>query len=368
MPVIVIAAGGTGGHMFPAQALAESLLSVENGNWSVALSTDTRGATYAERFPQHTRIRVTKAARIQTGLIAKVGLPAKLVHRIVDEIKWMRQIKPDVVIGFGGYPSFPALSAARFLGIPRLIHEQNSVLGRVNRLFAPSVKTIACGFPLTNVPRRHASVVVTGNPLRQSVIDAANDGTAIEIGNRDTFNVLCFGGSQGARIFSTLIPDMLMDLSEEFRARLHLTLQVRQEDQSDIEVRLEKAGLANYDLAPFFEDMPRRISKADLVIARAGASTLAEITAIGRPSFLVPLPTAMDDHQTANARALVEAEAAKLFVQSNISSLAMAREIEALTPEELQNMAAAAKTLGKPAATHHLAQLVQHAVRERQIP
>jgi len=359
MPTLVIAAGGTGGHMFPAQALAEVL---QSEGWKVALSTDVRGSVYTKNFLQETDIRVANAARFGGGMLAKVGLPIKLVRSVLSEIRWMRQINPDVVIGLGGYPSFPALSAARLLRVPSLIHEQNSVLGRANRLFASSVKTVACGLPLIRAPQK-AKTLITGNPLRQSALSAIQAYDAPS--DQGPFNVLCFGGSQGASVFSTLIPDMLRHMSSEMRGRVDLTLQVRPDDCDSVKTLLQSYALRRFDVEPFFSDMPQRIAQAHLVIARAGASTLAEITAIGRPAFIVPLPTAMDDHQTANATALEQAGAAKVYKQAQLTAQILARDIEALTPDALKNMATAAKTLGKLDATQRLAALVKSIVKER---
>lgn len=350
MPKLVIAAGGTGGHMFPAQALAHVM---QDRGWQVALSTDRRGATYTQYFSEDTQIRIMNVARIDGGIAAKLTLPFRLLRSIVSELCWMRAFSPDVVIGLGGYPSFPALSAARFLRIPSLIHEQNSVLGRVNRIFSSSVKTIACGLPLTRPPS-NARVVLTGNPLRQTVLEAVTDYVP-----SDTFNLLCFGGSQGASIFATLIPQMIDHLPKDFQQRLSVTLQAREADQGQAADALKKNALHSFEVAPFFQNMPQRIAKSDLVICRGGASTLAEITAIGRAALIVPLPSAMDDHQTTNAQSLAKAGAAVVYPQDTLDSKQLAHDIMQITPDILKKMATAARGLGKPNATQELACLVQ---------
>jgi UDP-N-acetylglucosamine--N-acetylmuramyl-(pentapeptide) pyrophosphoryl-undecaprenol N-acetylglucosamine transferase len=361
MPMLIIAAGGTGGHMFPAQAIAESL--VKQG-WTVALSTDPRGAKYATQFPDAVTVRVADAARMGAGILSKLKLPAQLIKSVLSERAWMRSMKPDVVIGLGGYPSFPALSAARLLGIPSLIHEQNSVLGRVNRMFASSVETILCGLPLIRHPKK-ASVVVTGNPLRQSVLDAVTEYDPPQADG--VFNVLCFGGSQGASVFATLIPQVISFLPQSFRARLSLTLQVPESEKKQVQETLQQYGLHGMEVAPFFKDLPKSMAKAHLVIARGGASTLAEITAMGRPSFIIPLPNAMDDHQTANAQTLAQVGAATVYPQHTLTPERLAQDIMKLSADDLKKMATSAKTLGKVAATEHLVMIIKSMVKEKTV-
>lgn len=355
-PLLVIAAGGTGGHMFPAQALAEEMLS---RGWRVKLSTDARGMRYAGGFPEAVTRRSLSAATFSRGGIkAKLVAPFRIGWGIVEAVQWFGFDKPAVVAGFGGYPALPALAGAMYHRRPRLIHEQNGVLGRVNKLFAARVDALTCGvFPVTNAPAG-AHMIDMGNPIRDAVKAAmAQEYRAPGDGPLD---LLIFGGSQGASVFAELIPAALAELPLELRDRLRITQQVRGVEIAAVSAIYKTAGV-EAELAEFFDDMPRRLANAHLVICRAGASTVSELTAIGRPSVLVPYPAAMDDHQTANAMPLADAGAAVLAQESGLTGAALAGHIRAILsdPAQATAMATAAKAMGRPAAASDLADLVE---------
>ncbi|MFN3614574.1 MAG: UDP-N-acetylglucosamine--N-acetylmuramyl-(pentapeptide) pyrophosphoryl-undecaprenol N-acetylglucosamine transferase, partial [Rubrimonas sp.] len=291
--------------------------------------------------------------------LALLTAPLALLRGTLAARADFRADPPAVVAGFGGYPAFPALAAATWLKLPRLIHEQNGVLGRVNRLFAPRVDAVACGtWPLKNPPAA-ARLIDMGNPVRPAV--AALAGGVYQPPEADgPVDLLVFGGSQGAGSFSRLIPQALAAMDPAARARLRLTQQARAEDMDALRLRLSDLGVTA-EIAPFFPDMPERLARAHLVVARAGASTVAELAAIGRPAVLIPYPAAMDDHQTANARALAQAGAAVVEAESGLTGEGLAAHLARLTaaPSELAAMAAAAAGRGRPDAAERLADLVE---------
>ncbi|MCI4661351.1 MAG: undecaprenyldiphospho-muramoylpentapeptide beta-N-acetylglucosaminyltransferase [Neomegalonema sp.] len=360
--LLVIAAGGTGGHMFPAQSLAQEML---RRGWRVALSSDDRGLRYAGGFPEAVERHEVKAATFaRGGLMGKAKAPFTILAGVSETIDWFKRERPAAVAGFGGYPSLPALGAAWRLGIPRLIHEQNGVLGRVNRIFATRVDALACGVqPVSNAPKG-ARLTFTGNPIRD---DARKLASAAYAGPdaAGPLDLLVFGGSQGASVFAEQVPAALKLLPAAMRARLRLTQQVREAELAGVMETYRQAGIAA-ELAPFFDQMPRRIAEVHLVICRAGASTIAEVTAIGRPSILAPYPAAMDDHQTANARALVESGAAILMPDAQMTPQKLAETIGPLLLDanRLAYMARAAQHLGRPHAAEALGDLVEKIARK----
>ena len=354
--LLVIAAGGTGGHMFPAQALAEEMLS---RGWRVKLSTDERGMRYAGGFPEEVPRRALSAATFaRGGIAAKLAAPFRIAWGVIEACKWFAHDRPDCVAGFGGYPALPALAGAMYHSIPRLIHEQNGVLGRVNKVFAARVDALTCGvYPVSNAPKG-ANMIDMGNPIRDAVKAAME--TPYAPPGDGPITLLVFGGSQGASVFANLIPSALAALPEDLRARLRITQQARPVEIAAVSAVYKSAGV-EAELAEFFHDMPRRIAETQLVICRAGASTVSELTAIGRPSILVPYPSAMDDHQTANARPLAEAGAAVLAQEAGLTGEGLAAHIRAILedPSHATAMAAAARQLGRPNAASHLADLVE---------
>ncbi len=354
-PLLIIAAGGTGGHMFPAQALAEDMLA---RGWRVKLSTDARGARYTQGFPEGVEIvQVASATFARGGVLAKALVPLRIVAGILGAMVQMLRDRPAVVMGFGGYPSIPALTAATLLRLPRAIHEQNGVLGRVNRVFAPRVAAVACGTWPTTLP---AGVTGqhTGNPVRASVCERAGAGY-IPPGDYP-MSVLVIGGSQGARVLSDTVPGAMALLPDALRRHIRVAQQARDEDAARVTVFYAEHGV-DAEVEPFFHDIPRRMSEAQLVISRAGASSVADITVIGRPAILIPFAAAMDDHQTANARAMADAGAAIVIPERLLTAESLADQITTILtqPEGAEAMARAAASLGKPEAASTLADLVE---------
>ncbi len=303
-PLCLIAAGGTGGHMFPAQSLAEVLLAQ---GWRVKLSTDERGARYAGAFPPEVvREVVSSATTARGGLAGKLGAPFKIAAGIMAARRAFRADRPAVVVGFGGYPTIPAMSAAWLMGIARMIHEQNGVMGRVNAGFARRVDRVACGTWPTDLPPG-VTGIHTGNPVRQAVLDMA--AAPYQAAGDGPLNLLVIGGSQGARVLSDTVPAAIAGLPDDMRDRLRVSHQARAEDAERVTEAYASAGISA-EVRPFFDDVPRRLADCQLVVSRAGASSIADITVIGRPAILIPFAAATGDHQTANARALTESGAA----------------------------------------------------------
>jgi len=358
-PLLMIAAGGTGGHMFPAQALAEHAIAA---GWRVTLSTDARGARYAGGFPQAVRIvQVSSATFARGGGLAKLAVPLRIAGGALTSLFAMLRDRPAVVVGFGGYPSIPALVAAWVLRLPRMIHEQNGVLGRVNQVFARRVDLVACGTWPTELPQG-AGAEHTGNPVRQSVLDRAGAGY-IEPGDYP-MSLLVIGGSQGARILSDVVPAAIAALPEGLRDRLRVAHQARPEDAERVSMAYSEAGI-RAEVEPFFADVPRRLSEAQLVISRAGASSVADISVIGRPAILIPFAAAAGDHQTANARALVSADAAILIPESALTVETLAGQINTILshPQAASRMAANALSTSLPDAAERLFSLVTSLAR-----
>lgn len=352
---LVIAAGGTGGHMFPAQALAEAML---NRGWRVRLSTDDRGARYTGGFPHTTEIvKVSSATFARGGIAAKAVAGPKIAAGVLSAAWEMWRDRPDVVVGFGGYPTIPALGAAVMLGIPRMIHEQNGVLGRVNRLFATRVACVACGTWPTDLPEG-ANGIHVGNPVRRAVLERAG-APYIPPGDYP-MSILVMGGSQGARILSDVAPAAIADLPEEIRRHLRVSHQARPEDVDRVTAAYAQAGI-DADVQPFFHDVPARMAEAQLVISRAGASSIADLTVIGRPSILIPYAAAAADHQTANARGLVQAEAAIMIPENALDAATLTAQMAAVltNPQAAIHMAHAALAVGMPDATERLVALVE---------
>lgn len=354
-PLLVIAAGGTGGHMFPAQALAEEMLA---RGWRVTLATDPRGARYAGGFPSEVTRHATAAATFAQGSwFTRATAPLAIAAGAAAQVRAMRRDRPACVAGFGGYPAAPAMIAAGFLRIPRLIHEQNGVLGRLNRYFAPRVDLVACGVWPTPVPEGTRAVHV-GNPVRATVLDR-HAATYLEPGPQP-MGLVVMGGSQGAGLFSRVVPEAIRLLDPGLRARIRLSQQVRPEDMDRVRATYEEMGMKP-ELRGFFDDIPERLAEASLVVSRAGASSIADITVVGRPAILVPYPFAMDDHQAANAAQLVSAGGAFMIREGELTAELLAGHISAILadPEGARAMAEASRGEGRPDATEHLAALVE---------
>lgn len=341
--------------MFPAQALAEAM--VDRG-WRVTLSTDARGARYAGGYPEAVEIDVVASATFaRGGLLARAGVPLTIVRGVWAALRDMRRDPPAVVVGFGGYPSIPALSAALLLKIPRMIHEQNAVLGRVNQRFAPRVDVVACGAWPTRLPEG-AQGVETGNPVRAAIL--ARAGAPYIPPGDYPMSLLVIGGSQGARILSDVVPAAIAALPGDLRRNLRVAHQARPEDAARVTDAYAMAGIPA-EVESFFTDVPSRLADAQLVIARAGASTIADLTVIGRPAILIPFAAAAGDHQTANARALARADAAILIPESRATPEALTGNIAAVLqhPDAAVKMAHGALARGRPDATDRLQDLVE---------
>ncbi|MCL7405451.1 MAG: UDP-N-acetylglucosamine--N-acetylmuramyl-(pentapeptide) pyrophosphoryl-undecaprenol N-acetylglucosamine transferase [Marivivens sp.] len=354
-PLLVIAAGGTGGHMFPAQALAEAMLAK---GWRVQLTTDARGARYAGGFPDAVEvIELGSATFARGGAAAKALVPFKIAGGVLSALLRMLRDKPAMVVGFGGYPSIPAMTAAMILRRPRMIHEQNGVLGRVNTIFAKRVTKIACGTWPTTLPEG-VDGEHTGNPVRGAVLARAGAGY-IEPGEYP-MSILVIGGSQGARILSDAVPAAIAALPDAIRRFVRVSHQARPEDMERVQSAYAQSGI-KADVQPFFTDIPERMAEAQLVISRSGASSVADISVIGRPAILIPFAAATADHQTANARGLSDAGAAILMPESQVSAESLSAQIELIlsNAQGAAQMAAAALSCGLPDATERLVTLVE---------
>lgn len=352
-PLLVIGAGGTGGHMFPAQSLAEVML--ERG-WRVRLMTDARGARYAGGFPAAVeRVVLAAASPGRGGMLARLVAPLRIAAGIWGAMRAFRVDRPAVVAGFGGYPALPSLAAGWFLGVPRLIHEQNAVLGRVNRLFARRVGVVACGlWPVSGLPV-DARAMHTGNPVRAAVLAARMPYDPASP------RLAAFGGSQGSEALAEGLVAALALLPADLRRGLQLSLQAPEAMVARLQARLAELQISA-EVAPFFADAPARMAAAALVLGRAGASTVAELAVLGRPAILVPYPHATADHQTANAASLAAAGGAICMAQDDFLNTAATAALlhELLThPDRRAQMAAAALTQAKPQATLALADQIE---------
>lgn len=355
-PLLIIAAGGTGGHMFPAQALAEAMLAK---GWRIRLSTDARGARYTSGFPDAVEVNVVGSATFaRGGILQKLLVPLRILAGI-GAAKWrMLRDRPTVVVGFGGYPAIPAMTAAWILRVPRMIHEQNGVLGRVNQLFAKRVDQIACGTWPTELPG-NIEGVHTGNPVRAAILEIA--GAPYIPPDDYPMSVLVMGGSQGARVMSDIVPPAIAALPEHIRRNVRVSHQARPEDLDRVAEYYENE-LIHADVQTFFDDVPRRMADAQLVISRSGASTVADVSVIGRPAIWVPLASAIRDEQTANARQLVEAGAAVIMTEAEFEVASLTEKLAELLSDEkgMLQMAIAAVACGVPDATERLVQLVEN--------
>ncbi len=365
--VIALAAGGTGGHLFPAQALGEEL--VRRG-YVVHLMSDERVRDYGAKFPA-ADTHVISAATI---IVRKPWTWPKSIFKIWSGYskarKVFEQTKPLAVIGFGGYPSLPPMLAGNKLGIATLLHEQNAVMGRANKLLARWADKIASSFPkIVNLDAKLASkTVMTGNPVRDLVLKSAAAKFAGPSPKQD-FRILVFGGSQGAQFFSQMMPKVFAEMPQAMLKRLSVVQQCRPEDIEAVKAEYEKLGL-KFELQAFFADMPKRIANAHLVIGRSGASTIAELGVIGRPAILVPLPHAIDNDQLKNAESFCTAGGGWILEQKNISADSLAAFLTRLRyePEDLNRAAFAALGQGQPKAAQNLADLVEQTIATHKKP
>ncbi|MGL4488808.1 MAG: undecaprenyldiphospho-muramoylpentapeptide beta-N-acetylglucosaminyltransferase [Rhizobiaceae bacterium] len=353
--IALLCAGGTGGHVFPAEALAHEL---KARGWSVHLATDERAERFAGKFPADAIHVVPSATLGSKNPIALIKTAWKLGTGYLAAAKLVRKLKPAIVIGFGGYPTLPPLYAATRAGLPTMVHEQNAVMGRANSALAKNVTAIAGGF----LPEAGAvypdKTVLTGNPVRPAVLEAAQ--TPYGDVSTGPFRLLVFGGSQGAQYFSKSIPEAIALLPDVLKRRIQVTQQARPDDELKVRATYERLGIAA-DVLPFFNDMAARIARAHFVISRSGASTVSELAAIGRPSLLVPYPFALDHDQAANAAALAAAGGATVVKQSDLTPQKIADIIQKVAddPKMAASIAAAAKATAMTHATQLLASLAE---------
>ncbi|MCR9123210.1 MAG: undecaprenyldiphospho-muramoylpentapeptide beta-N-acetylglucosaminyltransferase [Phyllobacteriaceae bacterium] len=358
---VLLSAGGTGGHLFPAEALAHELIA---RGWSVHLATDARAEQYADRFPgpMHVIRSDTPSGKNPLKLI---GAGLSLFAGMRQSRRLLAELKPGAVVGFGGYPTVPPVFVAAG-AFPTMIHEQNAVMGRANKMLAGRVTAVAGGFLKADGPMAD-KIVVTGNPVRPPVIEAAK-APYDSPGADGPIRLVVFGGSQGARFFSEALPAALAILDDGLRKRIAITQQARPEDEGEARDAYEALGV-KADVSPFFADLPARISAAHLVMARSGASTVSEVAAIGRPAIFVPYPHALDHDQAANAQALADAGGALVRRQSELTPQVIADLLAELLgdPARLSAMASRAKAAGRPDAASLLADLTE-AIAEGQSP
>jgi len=354
---VLVAAGGTGGHLFPAEALGAALARRGVG---LDLATDSRAAHYGGSFPAHTTHIIPSSKLRGRDPFSIVTTAAIIGGGVVKASALLRRLKPSAVIGFGGYPTVPPLLAASLRRIPTIIHEQNAVMGRANRFLAGRVTAIATGFRGVSLPdaKLASKTAWVGNPVRPAVILASSTPYAVpEVGG--PLRLLVFGGSQGARVMAEIVPSAIRQLEPALWSRLHIVQQARDEDLQAVKNGYAELKISA-DVAPFFSDLPARMAASHLVISRSGASTVAELAAIGRPSILVPLPNALDQDQMANAGMLETAAGAIRLPQPEFTPSRLASEISALAaePQRLAAMAASAKKAGTLDAAERLADLV----------
>lgn len=355
---ILVAAGGTGGHLFPAQALSEELIA---RGYRVELATDERGESFHENFPA-SAVHVLPSETLRSRApMAMLNTFWTLARGFIKAFRLLGRVRPAVVVGFGGYPTLPPVMAARYRRVPILLHEQNAVMGRANRMLGRHARAIATSFPEIALvdDELKGKLRYTGNPVRQRVMEAAEEPYDAPRPGGEA-RLLIFGGSQGARIFTDVVPGALARLSNELKSRFRIVQQARREDVKRLAEAYEKVGI-QAEVAAFFDDLPQRIANAHLVIARSGASTVSEVALIGRPAILVPLPGSLDNDQLMNASAMAKRGAARLMSQSaftpNKLADALARLLSNL--DELPPMAVAARGLGRPNAAKRLADLVE---------
>ena len=353
----VLAAGGTGGHMVPAHALAAELRKRGHG---VLLVTDDRGARFPALF-QGIPVHILPAGRLTKSPMGLVrGMRSLLAGRREARMLY-KQGRPDAVVGFGGYPAVPALLAASGMNIPTVLHEQNAVLGRANRFLASDARAIATAYSEVEriKGRLQSKVVLVGNPVREEIAKLGEIPFP-QFDDYAPFKILVTGGSQGASILSKVVPEGLGLLSSSLRLRLQVMQQCRPDDIDAVRTRYAELGIPA-ELMTYIEDMPAKLAEAHLVIARSGASTVAELTAAGRPAILIPYPEATDDHQTANAHDIARAGGARVIQQPLFTPSALAKQIEVMAadPQSLINAAARALSVGKPHAASNLADLVE---------
>ncbi|WP_297112027.1 undecaprenyldiphospho-muramoylpentapeptide beta-N-acetylglucosaminyltransferase [uncultured Devosia sp.] len=357
MSNFVLIAGGTGGHLFPAMALAQEL--IRRGH-TVELMTDHRVESYGADFPAR-RIHIVPAATPSgANLVRLVGAGFTILRGIGTAWNVLRKLRPDAVIGFGGYPTFPPFIAANLLGIPGVLHEQNAVMGRANRALARFANVLAMSFPVTRFAEKQTlEKVLTGNPVRDRVRPLAGRPYP-RLNEKGTIRLVVTGGSQGARALSEIVPAAIALLPDDLRHRLHVLQQARPEDIERVAESYRKSR-TSVELSSFISDLPERIADAHLVIGRAGASTVSELCVIGRPAILIPLPGSLDSDQKYNALFMEEGGGGWVAEQATLSPQSLATRLSDLLtqPEKLATAATAAAALGQPRAVEKLADIAE---------
>ncbi len=361
-PLIALAAGGTGGHMFPAEALAQEL---KRRSFRVLLVTDKRGARYTQSFPADEQFLISSATPSVGGPVAKGAAAISIAIGLMTSLREFKKRCPAAAVGFGGYPSLPAMKAAAILGIPYGVHEQNSVLGRANRMLVKKAVFAAHAFPILQKLPNGVKPIEVGNPVRDAVL-SVGDIPFVPVQENGEINLLIFGGSQGASLFSFTPINALASFPAAIREKLCVTHQVREQDMEGARIAYTEAGI-KAEVAPFFNDLPNRMAAAHLVISRSGASTVTELSTIGRPSILSPLAIAMDDHQTSNAHVLSKANAAIVLPETSFSEESLGAALKPIlsNPGRLQSMASAAKGVVMSGAAEKLADLVGDLCRDK---
>ena len=360
-PLVILAAGGTGGHVFPAEALAAEL---QTRGYRLALFTDKRGGNYSGVLGDLETKKLSAGGVAGRGIFGKIMSALSLGIGTLQAKRLLGKMGPSVVVGFGGYASVPTMIAASLGGYASMIHEQNAVLGRANRLLAPKVKRICTSFDhvdhIGEVDEN--KIIFTGMPVRSNIIEVRTT-PYNELTKDGPIEVLILGGSQGAQVFSDILPETFAKLPPKMRERLHITQQCRPEVLDETREAYKRNSL-NVTLESFFDDVPERLAKAHLLIARSGASTVAEATTVGRPSILVPYPYAIDDHQSRNAHAIDEAGAGWLMPQEAFTADILSDRLEALfsEPKTLNTTAAASLNAGRPDAASRLADAVEELI------
>ena len=353
-PLVILAAGGTGGHMFPAEALARALIA---RNIRVALLTDQRGQAFGENLPS-VEVHRIRASRLPRYALDRLRAVIEMGLGGLEARKLLRGLSPSVVVGFGGYPSIPTVFAASLAKIPIVLHEQNALLGRANRRLASRAQAIATSFAKVAHMPATAHTVLTGNPVRPGVL-AVRDIPYAEPAADGPLSILVTGGSQGARIFSEILPAAMALLPPELKVRVKIVQQCRPEDIETVTAEYRTAGI-DAELSTFFNDVPARLAACHLAITRSGASTVAELGVAGRPAILVPYPFATDDHQTSNAEAFAQTGGAWVVSQRILTPKLLADRIVGLAahPDTLARAAEAARQEGRPDAADSFAELV----------
>jgi UDP-N-acetylglucosamine--N-acetylmuramyl-(pentapeptide) pyrophosphoryl-undecaprenol N-acetylglucosamine transferase len=361
-PLAVIAAGGTGGHMFPAEALARALSAK---GWDIVLASDARGAQFSDHFPAQEKIALDAATFKHGDLLGAVKAGLAITKGVIGARMALDRLKPWAVIGFGGYPSLPMLSAALWRGDATLIHEQNAVLGRTNRLLAPRVDLVACAFPVLRLAPMslEGSVRVVGNPVRPQIAKLYDEPYPDISG---PIKILVTGGSQGSKILSENVPLALSLMPISYRIRLKVRQQARLEQAEAAKKIYHDSGI-DAEVSPFFQDMGEALGEAHLVIGRAGASTVTELAMAGKPSILIPLKIAADDHQTFNAQLLKDAKASVVISEDEATPMRLSEELRIIMDGEklLPVRAKAAKSAARPQASEKLADLVIETVYKK---